>query len=409
MNLTKSQLKSFNRPHSLLVISTYPDHKTTHTGGGLATYTKNSLLAIKKANPQLKIIVLANITDQKEVYLEKEILVVRCWDRTLFKLYPQLTKALFKFHRVKNILFGFEFAAYGDLLTTGFLPLFMALLKLFGKNIVTVVHQVVSDLREIAVHTGIDKKKHLPIFNRLLIHYFRLLGYASRKVVTLEPSLADRFNLMTSSRKAISIPHGLFPKKTIDKKVAQKRLNLDSEHLYVLCFGYLSHYKGSDIIVKALKKTLKVGNRRVRLILAGGESPTQGQKHHYKHFYHNLYKSIDNNPNIIHTGFVPDTRVKTYYSAADLVVFPYRTFMSASGPLSLAIAHKKPFLVSQELSNYSPHTFKNDTFSIRQAITLALSNKKLLRRLESTSQHMSAERNFNHQGSRYLSLFPTIH
>ena len=405
MNLTDLQLRAFNRPHSLLVISTYPDQKTTHTGGGLATYTKNSLLAIKKADPSLKIIVLANVTDQKETYLEKGILVVRCWDRTAFKLYPQLTRVLTKFNKVKDLLLGFEFAAYGDLITTGLLPFFMTGLKFSGKNIVTVIHQVVSDLRGVAIHTGIDKKRNLDLFNRFLILYFKLLGYASKKVITLEPSLADRFNLMTSSHKAVSIPHGLFPKISIDKKEAQKRLNLDPKHLYVLCFGYLSHYKGSDIIVKAFKKTLRVGNKRVRLILAGGENPTQGQKYHYKRFYKNLYKAIDNNPNIIHTGFVPDTRVKTYYSATDLAIFPYRTFMSASGPLSLAIAYKKPFLVSKELSNYSQSTFENDTDSIRRAITHALSNKRVLHKLEENSKLMSTERNFNRQGSAYLRLF----
>ncbi|KKU46107.1 MAG: Glycosyltransferase, group 1 family protein [Microgenomates group bacterium GW2011_GWA2_46_7] len=405
MKLTGLQLSAFNRPDSLLVISTYPDQKTTHTGGGLATYTKNSLLAIRKADPLRKIIVLANIIDEPETYLEKDILVIRCWERSLFHFYFPITKALLKFDQVKNILLGFEFAAYGDLFTTGLLPLYLSVLKLAGKRLTIVVHQVVADLTDLAIHTGIDKNKHLNLYNRLLIAYFQWLGFASHKIVTLEANLADRFNDIVSGHKAVAIPHGLYPKKAIDKKTAQRRLNLDSKNLYVLCFGYLSHYKGSDLIVKAFKKPLMVGGKRVRLILAGGENQTQGQKRHYQRFYKNLYKAIDNNPNIIHTGFVPDTRIKTFYSAADLTVFPYRTFMSASGPLSLAIAYRKPFVVSTALSNYSPTTFDLSIDSIRKTIKDTLSKKSKLYKLEQLSQIMSTERNFNHQGSLYLSLF----
>lgn len=405
MKLTSLQLSAFNRPDSLLVISTYPDQKTTHTGGGLATYTKNSLLAIKKADPLRKVVVLANIIDEPEVYLEKGILVIRCWERSILKFYFPLTQALLKFNQIKNILVGFEFAAYGDLFTTGLLPLYLSALKLAGKRLVTVVHQVVADLTDLATHTGIDKKKNLNLYNRLLIAYFQWLGFASHKIVTLEQNLADRFNQIVAGHKAVSIPHGLYLKKSIDKKTAQRRLNLSPEHLYVLCFGYLSHYKGSDIIVKAFKKPLMVGKKKVRLILAGGENQTQGQKHHYQRFYKNLYKAIDNNPNIIHTGFVPDTRIKTYYSASDLAVFPYRTFMSASGPLSLAISYRKPFMVAKALENYTPATFDNNTESIRKAVRDALSHKNRLTKLEKHSQDMAIKRNFNHQGDIYLSLF----
>lgn len=405
MSLTELQKRIYNRADTLIVISTFPDQKTTHTGGGLATYTKNSLLAIKKADPKQKIVVLANITDKPDIYLEKDILVIRCWERSPLKLYPPLWKYLSQLNHTKNILFGFEFAAYGDLYTTGLLPFFLLSLKLGHKQIVTVVHQVVSNLKSLATHTGIDNKKSLKTYNTLLATYFKLIGFASKKVVTLEQNLADRFNDIVPGNKAVSIPHGLYPKRTIDKQSAQKRLNLNPDHLYVLCFGYLSQYKGSDIIVKAFKKPLTVKGRKVRLILAGGESPTQGQKHHYKYFYKHLYKTIDNNPNIIHTGFVPDTRIKTYYSAADLVVFPYRTFMSASGPLSLAIAHKKPFIVSKELSNYTNFTFENNSYSIRKAIKFVLSQKNVLNELNAISQEMSVERNFNHQGSKYLDLF----
>src|SRR5690606_21225094 len=42
----------------------------------------------------------------------------------------------------------------------------------------------------------------------------------------------------------------------------------------------------------------------------------------------------------------------TYYGACDLVMFPYRVFLSSSGPLSLAFSLGCPILLSENLSGY---------------------------------------------------------
>lgn len=390
---------------NLLVISTYPSKNTTHTGGGLAIYTKNTLLAIKKANKYQKITVLANVIDIPEEYSERGVHVIRCWDRSVFKLYYNLTKQILKQKNTKNILLGFEFAAYGDFFTTSLMPFFLLLLKLLGKKTVSVIHQVIPNLISISVHTGLSKNKRLPLYNKLLILYFKFFGFASYRVVTLEKTLSERFNRITNNSKAIFIPHGLYPKSILNQRHAQSLLNLSYSNYYVLSFGYLSQYKGTDILVKAFQKPLYVKKKKVILILAGGESPTQGQKGHYKHFYQDLYESIANNSNIIHTGFVPDKQVKSYFSASDLCIFPYRTFMSASGPLSLAISHQKPFLVSQSLSNYSKNSFKNNSRAIRKAITKALGDKNIIKDMVKHSQELAKTRNFNDQGLLYLNTF----
>jgi glycosyltransferase involved in cell wall biosynthesis len=157
-------------------------------------------------------------------------------------------------------------------------------------------------------------------------------------------------------------------------------------------------------LVNAFQKKLTVNGREVKLILAGGESPTQGQKTHYHEFYSRLYKKILNNPNIIHTGFVPDSLVKTYFSASDLAILPYRTFMSASGPLALAIAFNRPFIASKKLNNYTDFTFNNNHVSIRNLIRKVLSNKELHQKITKHSKSMRLERDFNNQGQLYLDI-----
>jgi glycosyltransferase involved in cell wall biosynthesis len=52
------------------------------------------------------------------------------------------------------------------------------------------------------------------------------------------------------------------------------------------------------------------------------------------------------------TGFVPDKKMAIYLSACDMMIFPYRTFLSSSGPLALAWSYGKPAILSEALRAY---------------------------------------------------------
>lgn len=399
MNINK-----YNSSNSLLVVAPYPIHGTVHTGGGLASYTKNTLLGIKKSNPDQKIIVLANTIKDPETYIENGILVLRCWSRNSITLFPSILKQIVSFNAVKNILFEFEFAAYGNLPITSLIPVFLTILKIMGKKVVGVVHQVITDLATLTNHVGISESS-LSKYNYLLKLYYRMfLGLCSH-VVVLENDLKSRLDqLISDPDKVICLPHGVLTQKKINKVSAKKLLGLDQKTFYVLAFGYLGFYKGSDLLVKAFQKPLQYKNKQVKLILAGGESPTQGQKGHYQDYYAKLYREIDSNPNIIHTGFVPDTKIRKYFSGADIAIFPYRTFMSASGPVSLALSYGRNLLVSSVLGHYSDHTFNLNSKSIRRAIVNELTQAK------SAKNHSSiaADRSFELQGNKYRALFAKL-
>ena len=386
-----------------MVITSYPIHGTVHTGGGLASYTKNTLLGIKKAFPDQKIIVLANTIKDPETYEENGILVLRCWRRNSTTLLSSILKQIISFNSVKNILFEFEFAAYGNLFITSLLPIFLASLKLMGKNLVGVIHQVVTDLSQLTSHVGITKND-VSKYNFFLKLYYQLLLSVFANVVVLETELKNRLDKLTHSHdNIICLPHGIVPQKKHHQSAAKKILGLERGTFHVLAFGYLGYYKGSDLLVKAFQKPIKVNGKNVKLILAGGESPTQGQKGHYQAYYAKLYHEIDSNPNIIHTGFVPDSKIKKYFSASDLTVFPYRSFMSASGPASLALSYGNKMLVSEAFSHYSKATFKLDTASLRRAIVTQLKKSK-----SHTDASVLADRSFVKQASQYRELFAKL-
>lgn len=402
MKLLNKTINHFNVDNAIIVVSTYPTKNTIHTGGGLSSYTKNTLLAIKRANKFKKIVILANIIDHEESYIEDGFLVIRCWKRSF--PYFSLLQHILKFPKVRNCLLEFEFAAYGELLTASLIPLFLFILNILGKKITTVVHQAVLNLNSISTHAGLSGKSFLiKILSRCLQFYYQLIILNSHKVVTLEQTLSDRL-IKISGNKIVTIPHGLYPKKSISSISAKRRLDLDTNYIYVLTFGYLGHYKGSDIIVDAFKKELKIKGKKIKLILAGGENPTQGQKPHYRGFYEDLYKKINDNDNIIHTGFVPDKRIQNYFSAADLVVFPYRTLMSASGSVSLAISYNKPFITTKPLDIYTKYNSEISAKYLRSLIKKSLSDKKILREMKKITANLSDQRNFKYQGQTYLDI-----
>jgi glycosyltransferase involved in cell wall biosynthesis len=57
-------------------------------------------------------------------------------------------------------------------------------------------------------------------------------------------------------------------------------------------------------------------------------------------------------PNVKFLGFVPEERVSEIFAACDVVVLPYRVVMAASGPMSHALGHRKPVLLSNEFADF---------------------------------------------------------
>src|SRR5690606_38212874 len=132
---------------------------------------------------------------------------------------------------------------------------------------------------------------------------------------------------------------------------ARAALQWGEKDTVLLCFGFLAHYKGSDWVVKEIAHFLERSrDSHLRLVLAGGESPNHAGKPHYQQFVSDLTKLAMQHRNRIEiTGFIAESRVSTHFCGADLALFPYRAFMSASGPLALALAFGTPFLLSAPL------------------------------------------------------------
>lgn len=417
-----SLFKKYNKPDTLVVISSYPKKLETYSQGvcAVASFTKNTIASLQQTSDFSKIVVLTMILDKEEVYEENGILIVRCFKRNTPLSYFNLLKALRSFSHAKNVLVEFEFASFGDTKSTmAILPLIWAL-YLSRKQVTLVVHQVVIDLQKISGHIGINSKKIISLlFNPALRLYYRLISYPVKSIVVLEDNLKKSLSTVVNPDKITVIPHGV-PTISINKltkKSARQQLNIKNE-IVILYFGYLTWYKGVDFLIKTFLNKKNFNGKKIKLIVAGGPSFTQFEKPHYQKFISKIQTLLKNDPNHIQlTGFVDEKDIPLYFKASDLVIFPYRAFISSSGPLSFTLAYNKPFLLSENLGKLLESSdvkksmakagiskndliFKYNHDSLLSKTALSVKNRQN-KKLEKFSQLLAKERSFKKLSESY--------
>jgi D-inositol-3-phosphate glycosyltransferase len=159
--------------------------------------------------------------------------------------------------------------------------------------------------------------------------------------VTMSRSvLANLQQLGFGSKPALYRPHPLYdnfgPAKP--KAEALTALGLAPESRYVLFFGFIRAYKGLDVLLEAMADA-RVAALPVKLLIAGefyeDAAPYEAliQKHQLES---RLVRATD---------FIPNGQVANYFSAADIVVQPYKN-ATQSGVSQVAYHFGRPMLVT---------------------------------------------------------------
>jgi glycosyltransferase involved in cell wall biosynthesis len=121
----------------------------------------------------------------------------------------------------------------------------------------------------------------------------------------------------------------------VDKDEARKKLNLSAEKV-ILFFGFIRKYKGLDTLFNALSY-LKDFN--LTAVIAG-EFYTDKEE------YIKLMDKLGINDSVkLFNDFIPTSEVKYYFSAADVVVLPYKD-ATQSGIIQIANNFKKPVIAT---------------------------------------------------------------
>ena len=119
-------------------------------------------------------------------------------------------------------------------------------------------------------------------------------------------------------------------------------MNLPQDKTILLFFGFIRDYKGLDLLMRAYAKTITNHQSPITnlLLVVAGEFYNNGAQ------YSELEKELHLEGTIEwRTDFIPDDKVRYYFSAADLIVQPYKT-ATQSGVTQIAYHFERPMLVT---------------------------------------------------------------
>lgn len=346
--------KSFNTSETCFLISPYPHKGETYSAGltGVASYAKNTVTNMKRP-----VIVLGQKQNGYKAYCEKNTLVMRVWQQNSLSMWIHIFHAMRRFPNVKNVLLQFDFGMYGSIIATSLVIPFLTLLKIYGYRVHVVNHHVVNDVHAISGHiglgTGWKDGLRATIYNGIFHTFYRILGVLSEKVIVLEKALEETMRRYMNEKSVMTIPHAIDPsEKAVRKSDARRKLGIARDEEVVLFFGYVNWFKGADIFAKTFRNRKTLLGKKARFIIAGGRSPTMKTRDYYQKYYESVEKTVYGSATVDITGYVKQEEIALYFSAADIVVFPYRAFMCASGVLSLAFSFEKPFILSHALAGF---------------------------------------------------------
>ena len=143
-----------------------------------------------------------------------------------------------------------------------------------------------------------------------------------------------------TDKSARYVPHPLYDNygPSIDRAEALKKLNLPADKKYLLFFGFIRKYKGLDMLLEAM------GDERIKQ--AGIALIVAGEFYDDRALYEGLVTQYGLQDSVyLYTEFIPNDDVSTYFSAASLVVQPYRT-ATQSGITQVAYHFEKPMIVT---------------------------------------------------------------
>jgi glycosyltransferase involved in cell wall biosynthesis len=137
---------------------------------------------------------------------------------------------------------------------------------------------------------------------------------------------------------AVFVPHPIYEifGDAVSKARARKHLGI-SHRRVLLFFGYVRRYKGLDTLLEALAAVR--ADLDVHLLVVG-------EFYHDEQIYRKLIADLGIKKNVtVVSEYVPNDRVGEYFSAADVVVLPYRS-ATQSGIVQIAYQFDKPVIAT---------------------------------------------------------------
>ncbi len=168
--------------------------------------------------------------------------------------------------------------------------------------------------------------------DRLFARYFT---GACDDFLVMSKSVGEEIRLF-SGKPVVFSPHPLYDNygELQNRDTARKTLGIPAEAQVALFFGFIRQYKGFDLFLRALAHTPHIH------ALVAGECYEDWAS------YQQIIDDNDMTDRVhIVTDFIPSEQVSLYFSAADIVVQPYRS-ATQSGISQIAYHFGLPMIVS---------------------------------------------------------------
>ena len=142
-------------------------------------------------------------------------------------------------------------------------------------------------------------------------------------------------------KKTLLLPHPLFDHfgTQLDQNKAKTELHVPEDRPLLLFFGLIRPYKGLDLLIHAMS------DERIRK--TGAMLLVAGEFYENKEKYTQLVQELNVEGSVrFHDEFIPEDKIQFYFSAADVLVQPYKT-ATQSGVTPLAMHFNLPMIVTQ--------------------------------------------------------------
>ena len=268
----------------------------------------------------------------------------------------------------------------------------LSICKIRRKKIVITVHNV------------------LPHENNKMNNFLNkaILIFGDKFIVHNKKNKENLSNLYDIPKDKISIiPHGILEVasiKDISKKEAREHLKIPQNKRIILHFGNIRNYKGLDVLLESLK-FIREEIEDAIFIIAGRP---WGNWEKYEEIIRNdsisdiIIKKLD---------FIPPSEVEYYFSAADVVVLPYKYFDSQSGVGALALPFKKPLIVTNVgglpdfVKDERVIAKPNNSEDLARVIIKVLKNDDILRKLSRDSEELLKKYNWDEIAKKTIELY----
>ena len=158
--------------------------------------------------------------------------------------------------------------------------------------------------------------------------------------VAMSKSVLEDVKSFDAVKNMVFCPHPLYDNfgTKVSREEALDFMQLDPQYRYMLFFGIIRDYKGLDLLLQAMGDE-RLKKMKVKLIVAGEFYNNAEQ-------YHELERQLALSEQLVwRSQFVPDSEVKYYFNAADIVVQPYKS-ATQSGVTQIAYHFDKPMMVT---------------------------------------------------------------